>query len=105
MIRGTTPTFSLTITGDVNLAEAENIYVTIRQGPVVITLTGDRLQIVDKTISCWLTQEESLKLQEKTTAKVQVNWTYLENGEYTRRAATVVKDIPIGIQLLGRVIE
>lgn len=104
MIRGTTPTFSLSIIGNPHLENAENIYVTIRQGTTIITLNNDRLRVEENIIFCWLTQEESLSLQDKSPAKIQVNWTYLENN-VLKRTATKVKEISIGAQLLNSVIE
>ena len=103
MIRGTTPTFRLTISGGVDLSEADHVYVTIRQGQTDINLTDSELEIDENVISCWLTQEKSLQLTEGAKAKVQVNWTYDDDG-VVKRAATVVKEIVIGEQLLRRVL-
>lgn len=105
MIRGTTPTFRLTISGDVDLTKAEHIWITIKQPNVEIQLTeGDYELVSEKVIDCWLTQEESLKLTESAKAKLQVNWTYpvTEQGTLPSRAATRVKEIMIGEQLIGR---
>lgn len=107
MIRATTPTFTLTISGDtVDLSAARNVYVAIVQGQTNLELTGDDLVIDGNTIECFLTQEHSLALAENKTAKIQVNWTYLDtDGTTIRRAATKVKAINIGEQLMKRVIE
>ena len=107
MIRGTTPTFTLTLSDNtIDLGDAENVYVTLRQGKTDITKSGTDLTIDDNVVSVFLTQEESLDLSESTTAEVQVNWTYLDtDGTTVRRAATKVKEIPITKQLLKRVIE
>ena len=105
MIRGTTPTFRLTISGGVDLSLAEHVYVAIRQGPILIELTGDELEIDANVVSCYLTQEKSLLLTEGAKAKIQVNWTYPpEQSGVVKRAATVVKDILIGEQLIRRVL-
>lgn len=107
MIRGTTPTFTFTIKSQtLDLTEAENVYVTIRQGGKEITKTGEDLEVAQKVVSVFLSQEESLSLVE-SPADVQVNWTYLDplDGVTVRRAATVVKTINITKQLLKRVIE
>ena len=107
MIRGTTPTFTFTIKSQtVDLTEAENVYVTIRQGATEITKTGSDLQVSQRSVDVFLDQEESLKLKENTSAEVQINWTYLDSGDNTtvRRAATKVKSIQIDRQLLKRVI-
>lgn len=106
MIRATTPTFTLTISGDtVDLTLAQNIYVTIKQGTTEIEMTGDELMVVGNVVQCFLSQEESLKLIENTPAKIQANWTYIDaDGVTIRRAATKVKEIHVGEQLLKRVI-
>lgn len=107
MIRGTTPTFTFTIKDDtVDLTEAQNVYVTIRQGSKEITKTGEDIEVAARTVNIFLEQEESIGLAE-TSAEVQINWTYLDptDGETVRRAATKVKTIQIAKQLLKRVIE
>lgn len=107
MIRGTTPTITFTIQNqDVDLTAAENVYVTFAQGMTVIQKSNDNLEIEARTVSVWLTQEESLKLADGSNCEVQINWTFLAaDGETVRRAATEVKTINIGKQLLKRVIE
>lgn len=109
MIRGTTPTFTFKIRDEnLNLNEAENVYVTIAQsGKLIERSTGDTSLNVDgRTVSLWLTQEESLRLTEGVNAEVQINWTYMDSdGVTVRRAATKLKTIPITKQLLKRVIE
>lgn len=105
MIRGTTPTFRLTVTGIADLTPAEHVYVTVQQGPVLLTLTGEELEIEANVISCYLTQEKSLQLIERQKAKIQVNWTYAADGAgVVKRAATVVKEITIGEQLVKKVL-
>lgn len=106
MIRGTTPTFTFTIrSSDIDLTEAQSIFVTLVQGVKMIEKTGDDLEVTARTVSVWLTQEESLGLSEGSNCEVQINWTYLDQGSQTvRRAATRVKSIPISKQLMRRVI-
>ena len=110
MIRATTPTFTLTVTAktgnSVDFSLAENVYVVLRQGSYAVELTGDSLEIDGNVISCFLTQEQSLRFTENASAKIQVNWTYLDpDGITVRRAATKVKEIPISEQLMKRVIS
>lgn len=107
MIRGTTPTFTFTIKNkDVDLTTAQNVYVSIVHGNYSIEKTGDELEITQRTVSVWLTQEESLSLGEGINAEVQINWTYLDpDGETVRRAATRVKSFQVSKQLLKRVIS
>ena len=105
MIRGTTPTFQLTVNGVEDLTPADHVYVTIQQGPVTLTLTGDELEISQNVISCFLTQDKSMQLIEQQKAKLQVNWTYApDSSGIVKRAATRVKEIVIGEQLLRRVL-
>lgn len=104
MIRGTTPTFRLTISGDVDLSLADNVYVSIKQGNTYVELTGDELEIDGNVISCYLSQEKSLRLIENVKAKIQVNWLYNDAYGNVKRDATVVKEITIGEQLIKRVL-
>ena len=107
MIRATTPTLTLTIKDEsVNLQEADNIYVTLVQGNLEITKTGEDVALTPpRTVSVWLTQEESLSLADSKQMEIQVNWTYTDLDSNTRRAATKVKTISVSKQLLKRVIE
>ena len=112
MIRGTTPTFTCTIKDDsVDLTQAYKVYVTIKQEvrravnrTVSITKTGEDLEVGEKTVSFWLTQEESLKLQLNAPAKMQINWIYHSFDGTTRRASTKLKEVVIDEQLLERVL-
>ena len=104
MIRGTTPTLTLKINDDtLDLSQAQSVYVTIRQAEYELEKTGGDLTVDGNTVSVYLTQEESLALIEAARAEVQVNWTYPE-GARTARAATKVRTIDIGKQLLPEVI-
>lgn len=109
MIRGTTPTFTLKLKEDSNidLSEARNVYFTVSQGAKAITKTGDDIEISDgRTVLVFLNQEESLSLVEGQKTEVQLNWTYLDpDGETVRRAATKIKTIELGKQLIRKVIE
>ena len=102
MIRGTTPTLTLTVddTGT-DFQYADSVYVTIKQGDNIITKTGTDLSVSGQSVSCWLTETESLSLKENAEAFVQVNWTYTEGGGTVKRAATNVQSIHIGYQLMS----
>lgn len=104
MIRGTTPTFQLTIVGNVDLSLANNIYVSIKQATAYIELSGSELEVDGNVVSCWIPQEKSLKLIDGAKAKIQVNWTYTDESNSIKRAATCVKEIEIGEQLIRRVL-
>lgn len=107
MIRGTTPTFTFTIKNDVvDLTTALTIIVCIKQSGKKIEKTGDDISVTAKTVSLWLTQQESLKLTPGVTASVQINWTYPNpNGGSPRRAATKPKTFIVDEQFIERVIE
>lgn len=108
MIRGTTPTFTLKISddNDVDLSQADHIYFTISQGSKIITKSGEQVEVSDgKTVLVFLDQEESLSLKEREKAEIQLNWTYIDPSGTLRRAATSVKEVTIGKQLLKQVIE
>lgn len=105
MIRGTTPTFTMTIRkASVDLSKADHVYVTIRQDETLITKSGDDLVVEENQVACWLTQEESLRLAEGN-AELQINWTYNSSDNTVRRGATKVRNITIDKQLLQKVIS
>lgn len=104
MIRGTTPTDTITIKnpGDLDLRNALEVFVTIRQGQVTLTKTGENIEVEKASVSYCLTQTESLRFQEGK-AEAQINWIYTDN-EGRKRAATKWLTIMIDRQLLERVI-
>ena len=106
MIRGTTPTFSITIRdpGGLDLTRAANVYVTIEQGRVQITKTGEDLEVSPASVQCRLTQEEALSFAEGK-ADIQLNWTAanLLDGSL-RRCATKVARVMVDKQLLDEVV-
>ena len=107
MIWGTTPDFTFQIKNqNVDLSEANNVYVSFTQNETEIIKSGNDLEIDGRTVSVWLTQEESMRLKNGKFFEVQINWTYLAlDGVTVRRAATKPKAIPVEKQLLKRVIE
>lgn len=105
MIRGTTPLIHMNIIngGELDLTEAEDLYITLRQGNTVIT-KRDELVIDAQSVGFSFTQRESLRLKEGP-AEVQVNWIYVDpEDNVKRRAATRIQRIEIGGQLLDEVI-
>lgn len=107
MVRGTTPTFSLVIKGDHNLdlTQANKVFVNIRQRDLNIELTGDNLYVEAQVVNCFLPQDESLKLQ-PGPADIQVNWVYPPASDgIIRRNATIVYEMYVSKQLLERVIS
>lgn len=104
LIIGTTPTFTLTIPnkGNLNLNDAEKIYFTIRQGSLVITKTGENVNIIDEhTVQVSFTQQETLQFRYNAPAKIQLNWIYI-NGA---RAASKIRTIQLSENLIHEVLE
>ena len=89
MIRYTTPTITLNVS--VDLSQATNIIVTIKQGDLF-------LKKEHQTYS-----QGKILVRENSTAKVQVNWLYLDNG-VEKRGATSPGFITIGENMLQEVL-
>lgn len=107
MIIGTTPTFTLKLkrTYEVDLRQVINVYVTLKQGTILLTKTGLDLNIVDdKTVEVSLTQEESLNFVLDKAIELQLNWTYSDKGQ-VKRAATKIIQINLEKQLLKQVLD
>lgn len=103
MIIGTTPIFTLRLKKniDVDLTHVNNIYVTIKQGNVLLNKKGQELTIVDsKTVKFTFTQAESLSLDISKPAELQLNWTFVTSNGVLQRAATKVITFDLEKQLL-----
>ena len=101
MIRGTTPTFTLTLADDtVDLTQAVNVYATFKQGAVVITKTGADLEVSEHSVDVYLDQSETLKFA-PGNLQIQLNWTYAQG----RRACTNIVSIGIDKNLIGSVLQ
>lgn len=102
MIRGTTPTFRLTVNDNtVDLTDAVNVYATFKQGcGISLTKTGSDVVVEDRTVSVYLAQKETLLFREGP-CDIQLNWTY-EDG---RRACSNIIRIDVGENLIGKVIK
>lgn len=99
--KGTTPTFTLTFPANsgVDLTQAANVYVSF-SGSKRIEKTGDALTISERSVSVYLSQEETLALSDGVT-QIQVNWTF---GDGSRCASDIVK-CQIGDNLIERVVQ
>lgn len=88
MFKGTTPTFTFTTSADIDLTQATGVYVTFSNinETQIFTKTGADLVINEKSIDVFLTQQETLLFPEGTV-KVQINWTYNEDGKVKRCAS------------------
>lgn len=96
----TTPTFTLTFTEkDLDLTQAQNVYVTFRSGAVFMTKTGEDLTVDEKTIGVTLTQEETAQFV-MGAVEIQANWT--QGG---KRIASEVATYDMTKQLLTKVVE
>lgn len=107
MVNGTTTPITLTVgePNEVDLSSALGVYVTLEQGNVEITLTGDSVQAAGNTVVFNLTQAQSLNFSDSAPIEVQVNWTYYDEGGNVQRAATKTKKITVTKQLLKQVIS
>ena len=101
MVRYTTPTFTLTLPDTVDLTLASNVYVTFAKTNigVVVTKTGDALEISAHQVDVYLNQEETGSFS-TGAVKIQINWTYA-NGE---RACTDIATVDITPNLLDEVV-
>ena len=100
MVRGTTPTFRLYLNDEyVDLTQAVNVYVSFEQKDVLITKTGEDLDITENEVDVYLSQAETLKFI-KGDVEIQLNWTYLDG----RRACSNIITIEVDKNLIGDVL-
>ena len=99
MIRGTTPTHIFTT--DVDLSDAEAIYVTYAQGSKKIEKQKDDLTFTDTGFELELTQEETLDFKAgRIDVEVQIRAKYADG---TAIASNII-DIPVSRIIKGGVI-
>jgi len=97
----TTPTFTLTFTEeDLDLTQAQQVYVTFRSESNLVTKTGEDLTIDEKEIEVFLDQADTAKFR-PGVIEIQANWITGEGG----RVASEVVTYEITDQLLKKVIE
>lgn len=86
--RYTTPVFTLTFSEQgLDLTQATGVYVTFKQGDKAITKSGNDLDVAEKTISVYFSQEESAEFY-VGDVNIQANWV---TGDGNRAASEVVK--------------
>lgn len=74
MRRGTTPT--ITITTDIDLTEASNLFVTFKQGDrVVFEKTLDDVTVGETQVVCELSQNDTLALRDGKPVRFQIRAT------------------------------
>ena len=101
MIRGTTPTFTLTLNDNtIDLTQAVNVYATFKQGDKVLTKTGEDITVTAKTVEVYLNQEETLSFLAGSKVAIQLNWTYAEG----KRACSNIVAVDINHNLIGSVL-
>lgn len=103
MIRGTTPTFRLTIKDEtVDLTDAVNVYATFKQPGcgISLTKTGTDVTVEERTVNIYLAQKETLLFKEGPL-DIQLNWVY-EDG---KRACSNIVTIEVGENLIGKVLK
>lgn len=89
----------------IDLNQASDVYVTLKQGGTLITLTGAALEVDGYKVTAYMTQENSLKLKDKAAVQVQINWLYTDSeSNVTSRCASDLATIQVGEQLLRRVL-
>lgn len=102
MIPGCTSAIEIELDDDtIDLDAAAGVWVTITQGKTTITVSGSQIETDGSKVTAYLTQAETLSLDDNTPAKGQVNWIYDEAGEISR-GATDPFSLLVGAQLLRR---
>ena len=104
MYKITTPTITFTFPPDVDMTQAEDVFVTFSdlKSLKIIEKTGESLTVTSNTVEVLLTQEDTQRFP-VGTVKVQINWTYIDEG-ITKRACTDVMAIVVRENLHPEVI-
>lgn len=87
----------------IDLSASPHVYVTLGQGSLLKTFTGDRLEISGHELSVYLTQEETLAFK-PGAVQLQVNWLTSDGAGGYYRSATDTAAVIFGKQLLRRVL-
>ena len=90
MTRGTTPTYTFELEDEsVDLAQAQSVFVTFRQGRRFLRRTGEDITVSGHTASVSLAQEDSLLFsREQEPLLAQLNWVYADGS---RAASEIVR--------------
>lgn len=98
--RYTTPTFTLEFSEEgLDLTQASGVYVTFEQASQTMTKTGSDLEVQEKSIVIFMSQQETARFC-VGDIEIQANWTTADG----RRAASEVVNYKISKQLLPEVI-
>lgn len=99
--RFTTPVFTLTFSEPtLDLTQATGVYVTFKQATLLMTKTGDELDVEQKSIAVYMSQEETAKFCDGDV-DIQANWV---TGDGNRAASEIVT-YQFTRQLLAKVLE
>ena len=98
--RGTTPTFKFTVPDEIDLTQANNVYVTFYYKGETLTKTGNALTVTAHEVDVFLTQQETLSFP-VGNIEVQINWT--TNGGM--RYASEIETVAITRQLITWVLS
>lgn len=107
IVKGTTPTFTFTFSeAGLDLTDAAHVYVTFSIRNVTVTKSDADLTVTENTVSCSLTQAETLQFITWDTlgdvpVATQVNWTYAGG----LRAASEIQTVVFTRQLLNEVVS
>ena len=102
MFKGTTPTFSLVFSEQIDLTEATQIAVTFsdyRRNKIMEKTNAD-LEVSAHQIDITLTQEETLAMPREVL--IQVNFLYVD-GTTVRRTASEIADVRFNNNLKNEV--
>lgn len=99
MTRGTTPTYKLYFTDDIDLTQVTEWHVTLKQGHYAVDKTDVEIDAEEKTLSIFLTQAETLGFKDGD-AEMQVR------GKFANKIAFASKivRVPVNRVLLEGVI-
>ena len=91
MYRGTTPGLEINV-GDIDLTKVTELWLTLSQhGTVKINKTLDEVTIDGSTVTCTLTQEETLDLKAHASTLVQMRF-LMDDGQ---AMATPIVKVPV----------
>lgn len=101
VLRGTTPTVILRFEEpNLDLTEANNVYVTFSSNLKSVTKSGEDLVVEPNAISVYLSQKDTLGFQ-LDEVEVQANWTYDDK----KRSGSNIAKISVDRNLLMKEVE
>lgn len=77
--QGVTPTITFTLPQEIDLTEAENVYLVLKQGNLELTKSNEELTVQDNIVSVYLTQAETLQF-EVGRVEAEIDWTYADGS-------------------------